>query len=167
MILSGCFSSDSPQIIVNRDYSLMGHGEMYADYEKNPRTIAILDTNVYYPIDGFQKGELSNFVFYSDENLSPLIAGRYSVNYSISFGGVENKTFGVVVGVNGSVNGGVKHECYLQRKLGSTGDVGNAGGTCFLNLNKDDNVGLFVESENVPPGNMSLIFANLNLVRIQ
>lgn len=124
-----------------------------------PTTVPVSDINVFVPVSGFTTGKVKSFKT-NDTNVTPLIAGHYLANWSISFNDGTNNEYNGGIMVNGTaLNSGRAH-----RKLGTGTDIGNFGATAIVNLNIDDNVSLAMSNESattdafVQHANMTLTY---------
>ena len=137
------------------------YGEMYFLNEVTPTTITIADANTYYQITSLLAGKLNGFTV-TDSNLTAKVAGTYKLDYHVSFSGGSGNVFELTAGIN--------HEeqtnCEGLRKIGTGGDVGNMGGTCFITVNVGDDVTILIEDETTPTTNARIYSTNINLVRI-
>jgi len=136
-------------------------GEMYL-YNSTGYLFPIPSHSIYYNLSNLTQGELYN-VNFSDGYLIINEPGLYSVDYSISFSGGANNVYGIAIYHNENN----ARDCYTRRKLGAGGDVGNAGGTCTLNMTKTDYINMRLEDETNPATNISIVSVNINLDKIE
>jgi hypothetical protein len=122
--------------------------------------VTISSSGVYYNITNLTGGELNGFT-HSSGVLTPQVAGLYHIVSNFAFSGATTNEYhlGLIV------NGVQQDKCHTQRKLGTGGDVGSAGFTCFYRLSSGDAVTLGIE--NAGAANDATIHdVDLNLVRI-
>jgi len=107
------------------------YGEMYI----NDSIIAspVVSSVVWYNITTLLEGE-NNRVNYSNSQLIIEESGVYYLSHSESFSDGNMVDFEVTIGINGVE----QHKCEAERKLGSSGDIGNSGSNCIINLTMGD-----------------------------
>ena len=151
-------------VVIEKTPTNSTYGEMFMRNEAG-LTIPIGAINTYYNITDFQAGDLNNVLFNGNETLTIQKEGIYSVDYSISFAGGGSDLYGVTLAVNSKV----QNDTYIHRKLGSSGDVGNAGGTGIIHLNIGDKINLWIEDESSsgPGSAASIHMANVKIIKIQ
>lgn len=137
------------------------YGEMYFLDEVSPTTITITDANTYYQITGLSAGTLNGFSI-NDSNLTATQTGLYKLDYHVSFSGGSNNVFDLTIGINHAE----QTNCENLRKIGTSADVGNIGGTCFVSISAADKIVLFIEDETTPTTNAKIYSVNINLIRI-
>lgn len=107
--------------------------------------------------------ERSGFVTFSNDNtdysteasdgfiIDTKGSGMYMITADMSYGGTGN----AITQAHIFVNGVIKNECGLERKLGAGGDVGNAGLSCIIDLNVGDFVDIRFTSNGTDTINIS------------
>lgn len=145
-----------------------GGGLTYGEiYEIDNTTATTISTqNTWYQITIFGNNGVSNNTTpdHTNDHITVGTTGVYRVDYSASFSGTGGKTYELEVKKN---NGATSFtNTRVQRKLGTTGDVGNAGGTGLLSLTANDTVELWIRCIDVVTGNATMSEGNLNLIKI-
>lgn len=90
------------------------------------------------------------------------IAGKYKIDYSISTGNAgNNQEYQFAIAINDII----QNNTDAHRKIGASGDVGNAGGSGFIDLVINDRINLQARNND---GNADLLVhaVNVNLIRI-
>lgn len=95
--------------------------------------VVITTTGVFVPISDMSNGDDEGFIFQNGKELKCVKAGKYRVDWNLSFNDGNNKIWqgGVLV------NGVVQVNTIGLRKLGAT-DVGVMGGNGFVRIERDD-----------------------------
>jgi len=145
------------------------YGEMWMQNETGEITTAIGTQDIYYNITGFNAtdwatGQSLNGFAYDNaaEHLTALVAGKYKIDYSISAGNAgNNEEYHFVVAINNVL----QNQTVSHRKIATAGDVGNSGGTGFLDLLVGDNVHMMV-ADHGGTADLEVHSMNLNLMRI-
>ena len=136
----------------------------------NPTVISVQGD--WYNLSGFQQeteiGQtLNGFTFSSNSNagwLTTQVGGLYKLDYSISFqraSGGASREFKTIVAINENV----QENTEVHRLTGTATDVGNVGGTGFLQLAVGDVVTILITNEDGTE-NAGTHSTNINLVRI-
>ncbi len=141
---------------------ILEHNHSYgAMFQNNASTlITILATSTFVEIDGMSSGSLNGFTFQNGSELKTSQAGKYKVDWSITF------TNGNIVTFEGGVlvNGTVVNQTIASRQLGAN-DVGNMSGTGIVTLAVDDLLELGIA--NITNLNDPTIeSANISLIRV-
>lgn len=127
-------------------YSGAVYGEMWFHNDTAQGVItSIASQNVWVNVSGFEQpdesGQTLMDVSFSDNALVADESGIYKVEYSMSFSNVgNNQEYNLAIAVNNERQNNTE----VHRKIGAAGDVGNAGGTGFINLSVNDVVTLMV-----------------------
>lgn len=124
-------------------------------------TVTVNGINNFYPITNLAIDEIYEFIPINN-GVQANKTGLYKLDYSASFGGGAGGTYYLSIKINSD-----EHEpCRLYRKLGSGGDVGNAGSTCVFTLNKGDNITYVAADYDTPAQNIVVWSVNANVVQI-
>jgi len=121
------------------DFSIR-HAEM--DMGDINLTIPIGAANVWYTVTNFTGGELDGFTLVDNRSLVVSESGLFVVNHAESFSDGLNVEYELTIAVNNVTVDG----CHARRKLGASGDIGNSGGTCIINLSSSDGVTMVVRN---------------------
>lgn len=136
------------------------HAELY-NITPNGYSITISAINTLYNFTNLATNELKHFTA-NDNGIQANKSGYYKLDYSVSFGGGAGSTYYVSATINN-----VEHTpCRLYRKLGTGGDVGNAGSTCIFYLNAGDNLSGVIADYDLPAQNAVIWAVNVNVVQI-
>lgn len=146
----------------------MVYGEMWFHNDTNFRTIVISTQNVAVNIsfnssDSEGAQVLNGFGYTEACNcLIAQVSGKYKVDYSISAGNDgNNEEYEFFITINDTVQSNTD----AHRKIGSSGDVGNAGGSGFIDLQVGDRINLqVVDRDNTD--DLEVHAANVNILRI-
>ena len=125
-------------------------------------TIAISDSAVYYPVTGLSTGAVNGFT-YATSVLTAVYAGKYKVDWSISFhiaSGAGKNIEGEVM-----INTTAQDNTSAHRLIGTGTDTGNMGGTGIITLAVDDTVKLSVKNT-TDTVDVVVDHANISLVRV-
>lgn len=142
----------------------------YAEIWFNDGTSIITPINVqneWYNVTGFSTGDdngetLNGFTHDGEGNLTALIEGKYKCDFAISFGNTgNNQEYELVIFVNDIL----QNQSIVHRKIGSAGDVGNAGSGSFIDLNVNDILVLRVRNRD-STADITTHACNVNLIRI-
>jgi len=144
------------------------YGEMWVHNDTNFKPLEIITqgvwTNVSFNITDASSGQTLNGFTFTDESnaLTSLVAGKFKVSYSISVGNDgNNEEYEFAVAINDVL----QNNTDSHRKIGAAGDVGNAGGTGFIDIVIGDMINL--QTVNVDNSDdLEVHAANLNLVWI-
>jgi hypothetical protein len=115
------------------------YGEMYESATPG-NTINLTVAGTYYGWVSGTEGLTSSNVAFTDNGTADRLtisgtgAGVYSVDFMSSFTGSAS----VVVHSSLFINGVEQTKCEAERKLSASGDVGNAGFHCLVDLDADD-----------------------------
>ena len=136
------------------------HAEVY-NFTQGGSELIIDNVNTWYGFTDLEIGEELGFAI-NNEGFTPYTEGIYKVDYAVSFSGSGGSTHAISLLING-----IEHpSCRIYRKLGTAGDVGNAGGTCLITLQAGDIVTGAVMDVSPPAQNVDIWSVNANLVRI-
>lgn len=136
------------------------HAELY-NITPGGYSVTISAINTFFPITNVAANELKHFTANSN-GIQANKSGYYKLDYSVSFGGGAGSTYYVSATING-----VEHTpCRLYRKLGTGGDVGNAGSTCIFYLSEGDNLSGVIADNDNPAQNAVIWAVNANVVQI-
>lgn len=128
---------------------------------ENGYTISLPVLNQWYNFTGLQPGESQNFIL-SSNGIVVVKEGIYKIDYSVSFGGTGGSTHAIGTAINN-----IEHTpCTIFRKLGTAGDVGNAGGTCIFTAYKGDVISGIIKDINAPSTDVTIWSMNANIERI-
>lgn len=141
------------------------YAEMFIFNETGGNVVIINDEDVFYNLTDFTQGETNDVLFNAGNSFIIQKEGVYAIDFSISFSGGGSDLYGVTV----LKNNVPQNNLYIHRKLGASGDVGNAGGTGILTLNVGDIVNLAIEDEAAPAGadDATIDMANLRIEKIE
>lgn len=141
-------------------YISVPYAEVY-NVTLNGYTLSIPSLNTWYNFTGLLEGEMFGFTLESN-GINATYEGVYKVDYAVSFSGSGGSTHAIGLLING-----VEHTpCRIYRKLGTAGDVGNAGGTCIITLDENDIVSGAVQDVSSPAQNINVWSMNANIIRI-
>ena len=149
-----------------------GIGLPYGDMYTNATITVVIANNNPTEVkdatdDGFTAGELHRVTFPTggDEHyLSVDVAGRYLINWSISF--AQNTPVAAIETEGGIMVGGVAQSPgKAHRTVANVSDTGNMCGTCILDLAANAQVSLFVTNE-TNTTDIDVEHANLTLLHI-
>ncbi len=136
------------------------YGEMYID-DSDPDTISITSGT---PAEGtdYTAGLLSGFTYSAGRlTYTGTATIKVLVNTSISFTFDSNNTIAEAWIYQ---NGTEVSKSELHRKIGTGGDVGNAGQTCLLELATNDYIEVFFDASN--SGDIIIYNANINITKL-
>ena len=167
----------SLQVEYNIDQSSPGnatinmiHGEMWFHNDSTDGVLTTINTqNIWVNVTGFNQigtdadQTLNGFAFNAlGEYLEAQVAGKYKVDYSMSFGNTgNNQEYQIVIAVNDVL----QNSTDTHRKIGTAGDVGNVGGLGFIDLAVGDIITLMIR-DNDGTANVETHAATVNLIRI-
>lgn len=90
------------------------------------------------------------------------VAGKFSVDGSFSFSAANNKTFFISLFIDGVEQESV----HLTRKIGTAGDVGNAGFSGIVSLAAGQVLDVRARHDDTSPVNITMQYMNLNLTKV-
>ena len=135
------------------------YGGMYI-YNSSATTV-LTAINTYSNVtEGLTAGHINGFIF-DGTSLETIVPGHYKIDASISYGGTPNNEYHLTIGIDGVE----QPRCHNRRKLGASGDVGNVGVACILELQQGYRLTLMVENED-SDGDASIVDANVVFTRI-
>ena len=141
--------------------TLSSSGEIYIEQEDTPIILTFPAADADVNVTGWEMGHTRGFTAITD-GLIVEKAGTYKCDLSISFSGGVGGAYGGNLGI-----GGIRDEhCYLIRKLGTGGDVGNAGFTCINDFNAGDVLTILMHSKDDPTKDAYIHVANFNCVDV-
>lgn len=152
-------------------YNNMIHGEMW-NYSANSTawTFPIAASGKYYNLTGLALGELNDFTFTDAAQVSGGSyltadkAGTYKMDFSMSFGSTGKGLYGIAVVHDFDVD--THRDCYARRQVSATGDVGNIGITCIMDIDVGDEINVQIEDEDNPVKDIKIHTVNINMIRI-
>ena len=152
-------------VIPDGDLNVTGNwtgNNYYAEgYGVDIGEVAIASAGAYYNITNFTMGESNGINFNAQGGVTPIVAGLYHISGSYSFSGSANNEYHIRIAKN---NIG-EPQCHTERVIGTGGDVGNAGITCFVRMTNTDVVNAQIENVD-GTGNPTIHNINFNMVRI-
>ncbi len=162
------FSNESAannEVILTDSSDVLGESS-YAEISNDtpgPQQTTINTT--YTKIDQFDTIGLSKNLPVSgaNNNLTILIAGTYSIYYSMSFSGTADETYVIAIHDNDVE----VTKSATVRKLGTGGDVGNVSSKCILQLAVDDIIDVRVRTVSVGPNNFTLQTGNFIIEKVR
>lgn len=147
------------------------YGEMWMNNEStNGNENQIPLQNVWYNLTGFNQTimsgqSLNGFGYVGGEqpHLIAQVSGKYKADYSVSFelSSGTNDEFEMII----SINDIPQNNTEIHRKIASSGDLGNAGSSGFIDLIFGDKITLQVKNKDASD-NIGVHSANVNLLRI-
>lgn len=166
LAVSGCLNFDSQgssTVTLGRPHI---YGEMWFHNDLSNVTTTINTQGVYVNVTGFDTGELTgqtlNGFSYFTDTLVAQVAGKYKVEYVLSFGNAgNNQEYQLHIAINDNH----QNQTDAHRKIGAAGDVGNVKASGFIDLKIGDQINLHVRN-NDGTGNVISHASNINLVRI-
>ena len=159
-IFNGSINNFTTYIYTNNSVS---HGEIWI-YNDTGYLFQINANDVYYNLTEVEIGEYRN-INISNGYFTIQQEGIYKIDTTLSFSGSGGSTHSAAVFKND-----IKQEdCYIRRKLGAGGDVGNMGDSCLLNLSVGDVVNYRIEDEDpapAPANDITIISFDMNMMRL-
>ncbi len=131
----------------------------YQSYD-TPIYINTTVTDVYYNITGFTLDKYYGFIVGTNDLIIEH-TGLYKVSVGMSFSGGNGAEYETELFIN---NVG-KEECVFFRTTSST-LIGDAGFSCILNLEENDNLIIKVKDFSSPPKPIFIYRLNFNIVEI-
>ena len=136
------------------------YGEMW-NHSDTGFIVDLVTIMVYANVTNLTDGSNNGFTL-SNSKLISQVEGTYHIDYTMSFSGSANSEIGFAVGIGGQE----QHQTHSHRKIGTGGDIGNAGGTGIITVNVGDEITLMARDEANPVQDIIVVAANLNLWRI-
>jgi len=148
----------------NATYNSYYGGMFYHNHTGTELSFA--SDGVYYPLyftnathlNGFTA---NNITMMGNSNLTAQISGLYQVTYMASGDGQNNHEYYTSVYVNLEN----KDNCENHHKMAAGGDIITQSGTCFIQINKDDQISLRT-ADIGSTGTGNYYSSNLNLIRL-
>ncbi len=135
----------------------------YADmFLSNNTNATMIDAmSVAVNLSNMSVRQIKNMEFIPDRAVEIQIEGIYFIYETKSFSNDPNIEYHSTIGVNGIP----QTTCEADRKIGASGDVGNTGSGCILDLEAGDQISLMIENvDNAADPTFSE--ASLNIFRI-
>lgn len=154
------FNIFSPVNIVGNLTADIIRGEMFEDDEAG-FVIDLILVDVWENITNLNPVLLNGFTF-TDNGLISDFRGIYKVTTSLSFSGISNSIIVSGVSINGVPQENVR--AYSTVEVG--GALGNMGGKGFITLEENDVVNFQVRTINSPVKDITVVHADLSLVRV-
>ena len=130
----------------------------------NSTAQVIANGAAYVKIINFANNDPANLATpdFVNNEITTLRAGIYRVEGAFSFTAANNKTFFGGLFVDGSEIDGI----HFTRKIGTSGDVGNASFTGLVNLTADQVIDFRIRHDDVAPVSTTFSYMNLNMTRV-
>jgi hypothetical protein len=142
------------------DGNLTGNMIYAEGYGIDIGVVSMASAGVYYNITNFTMGESNGVAWGGNGSVIPP-RGLYKVDGSYSFSGSASQEYHIAVAKNNVV----EPQCHAERVIGSGGDVGNAGVTCFVRVDGDDWLNTQIENMD-SAGDPTIHNINFNMWRI-
>ena len=136
-------------------------GQMTYHNDTTPITVAITDNTRHFPITGMNNS-LAKEVTSNTTHFTIKHTGTYRIGASVSFGGNANQEYQMSILRNATS----LTYCEAHRKMGTGGDVGNAGINCLYNLVQGDKLAIGIQDETLPVASASVYSVHFNIERI-
>jgi len=116
--------------------------DLYVDYvHVMPKTLNMPTAGTAYQLTGMTAGASNNMTV-DTSSITIIQGGKYLFTGNISFGGKDSST------INGELyKNGVMAGVTFKRRLGTSGDVGSAGGNQIISLARNDVLTFYFESD--------------------